>query len=73
VQTLLGLFMSVPYWVQKENEALMQASHESEVSNYLKRIKTLEEENGNLKKELADLKRQNEELRLKIEQKTLTQ
>lgn len=65
--------MSVPYWVQKENEALMQASHESEVSNYLKRIKTLEEENGNLKKELADLKRQNEELRLKIEQKTLTQ
>jgi predicted RNase H-like nuclease (RuvC/YqgF family) len=44
----------------------MRASHESETSNYLKRIKTLEEENEKLKKELAELKRQNEELRVKV-------
>jgi predicted RNase H-like nuclease (RuvC/YqgF family) len=56
----------VPYWVHKQNEALMRASYESEISDYLRRIKALERENEKLKRELEELKQQNEELKVKV-------
>jgi hypothetical protein len=50
-------FMSygAPSWVYERDISLLKTSHESEVSSLNYRIKELEKENSDLKKELAKL------------------
>jgi len=55
-----------PYWVSKQNEALLRASHESERRDYLDQIAALRKENEELKKQVAELKQQNESLSKRV-------
>jgi cell division protein FtsB len=49
-------YSGVPYWVQKQNEALLQSSHEQETSQLYKKIEKLEEQIKKLTEENCLLK-----------------
>jgi len=49
-------YNGVPYWVSKQNEALIESGHIQLENQYLDKIKALEKENTELKKENSDLK-----------------
>ena len=52
----------VPYWVQKQNEAILSASHDSETRRYLDQIAALRKENEDLKKQVEELKQRVQDL-----------
>lgn len=56
-------YSGVPYWVSKQNEALIESGHIQLEHQYLDRIKALEKENTELKKENSELKRENADLK----------
>jgi predicted RNase H-like nuclease (RuvC/YqgF family) len=58
----MGYGGNVPYWVSKQNEALIESSHRQTVNEYLGKIKALEKENAELKRENSELKRENADL-----------
>jgi regulator of replication initiation timing len=59
-------YSGVPYWVSKQNEALIEDSHRALECQYLDKIRELEKVNGELKKENLELKRENADLKQRL-------
>ncbi len=57
----MGYGRGLPYWVQKENEAIVWTSHESQISDLRDRNKRLEEENTQLRGQLEEANRKYQE------------
>ncbi len=53
----MGYGRGAPYWVQKESEAIVWASHESQISRLEAKNKKLEEENTRLRRQLDEASR----------------
>jgi predicted RNase H-like nuclease (RuvC/YqgF family) len=58
-----------PPWVYKQQQAALSASYDTQIHQLNQRIKSLEEENGRLKKQLEEANRKNEELARRLSEK----
>ena len=50
----------MPPWVYKQREATLTSSYESQISDLTAKVKSLEQENAQLRKRIAELEAVNE-------------
>jgi hypothetical protein len=59
-------FSGVHYGIQKQNEAIRDMWHKDSESRSFDRIRELEKENVELKKEISELRRENTDLKQRL-------